>query len=162
MKKLYALVLACAVFCGLAGCAPSSSAPPSSPPDDTQTVHYENTALGFAFDLPGLFEGHLEVTEQTEEIAGETVNVLNIAYKDEENNATIYVVQEMSTELCDQMMSEEGPKPVELGRSDSGRAVVYYPPQSNPFPEDTDAYTVLQTLPDQATVLPDTFAFLAG
>lgn len=117
---------------GAASSAASSTASSAAEAGAEDAVVYENAQLGIRFELPAVFQDHLKVEESTEE---------------------------MSSELWARMQAEEGPKGMELGQRD-GRAVVYYPPQSNPFEQGTDAYEAMQILPDQASALPDSFAFI--
>ena len=167
MKKWSFLLLACAatllfmVGCGeqTASSGASSAASSAASSSAEEAVVYENSQLGIRFELPAVFRDHLKVEENTEEMGGEPVNVLYILYEDEDESAIIYRIEEMSSELWAKMQAEEGPKGMELGQRD-GRAVVYYPPQSNPFEQGTDAYEAMQILPDQASALPDSFAFI--
>lgn len=144
---------------GAASSAASSTASSAAEAGAEDAVVYENAQLGIRFELPAVFRDHLEVEESTEEMGGEPVNVLYILYQDEDESAIIYRIEEMSSELWARMQEEEGPKGMELGLRD-GRAVVYYPPQSNPFEQGTDAHEAMQILPDQASVLPDSFSFI--
>lgn len=163
MKKWSFLLLACAAtLLFMVGCGEqtaSSGASGAASSSAEEAVVYENSQLGIRFELPAVFRDHLKVEENTEEMGGEPVNVLYILYEDEDESAIIYRIEEMSSELWAKMQAEEGPKGMELGQRD-GRAVVYYPPQSNPFEQGTDAYEAMQILPDQASALSDSFAFI--
>lgn len=160
MKKLSFFLLVCTVtLLFLVGCGEQPGSSVSSSPEKEETVVYENLELGIRFELPAVFQDHLKVDETTEEMGGEPVNVLYILYEDGEESAIIYRIEEMSSELWAKMQAEEGPKGMELGQRD-GRAVVYYPPQSNPFEAGTDAHEAMQNLPEESSVLLDSFSFI--
>lgn len=144
---------------GASGSSSSSSSSGAASSAAGESVLYENTELGIRFELPAVFQDHLEVEETTEEIGGELANVLYIYYQDGEESAIIYRIEEMSSELWARMQEEEGPKGLEMGQRD-GRSVVYYPPQSNPFEAGTDAHAAMQNLPEESSVLLDSFSFI--
>ena len=66
----------------------------------------------------------------------------------------------MSVGVWEKLQTEGGPLGRMLGVSDSGRVVVLNTLQSNPFPEGTEDYLLFQDLPQQLSVIEESFRFL--
>lgn len=94
--------------------------------------------LGFTVDLPDAVEGKLNFLQSKHLLDNgdpnsETINTLNLVYRGEKRDANLLIFEEMSTDAWKKMQQENSSSPLLLGTSDSGRVVIAYPLQSNPY-----------------------------
>lgn len=94
--------------------------------------------LGFTVDLPDVVDGKLNFLHSQHLLDNsnpnsETVNTLNLVYRGEKHDANLLIFEEMSTDAWTKMQQESNSAPQLLGTSESGRVVVVYPLQSNPY-----------------------------
>ena len=62
--------------------------------------------------------------------------------------------------LWEQMQSEDGPLPTELGASEDGRVVVMYPLQSNPYEAGTADADAVDQFVSESSIVTESFQFL--
>ena len=66
----------------------------------------------------------------------------------------------MSSAMWEQMQSEGGPLPTELGASEDGRVVVMYPLQSNPYEAGTADADAVDLFVSESSIVTESFQFL--
>ena len=91
---------------------------------------------------------------------GETINTINVVYEGETGEANILTFEEMSSAMWEQMQSEGGPLPTELGASEDGRVVVMYPLQSNPYEAGTADADAVDLFVSESSIVTESFQFL--
>ena len=123
------------------------------------TFLYENENLGFSFNLPSIVSDKVIFEEESINIEDETINRVYVNYQGEENESIIIMLEEMSISYWDKMQQEEGPKPIELGKSND-RVVVMYPLQSNPYEQGTNDFETINKFEEQSSCIFETFKFL--
>ena len=90
----------------------------------------------------------------------ETINTINVVYEGETGEANILTFEEMSSAMWEQMQSEGGPLPTELGASEDGRVVVMYPLQSNPYEAGTADADAVDLFVSESSIVTESFQFL--
>lgn len=116
--------------------------------------------LNFAVEVPGLMRGHLRETRSQWGSGAETATRVNLAYESGDLYANVIGFEEMPETLYEKMQAEGGPMGTMLGKSKSGRVVLFWGPQSNPFNEGTPEYLLFCDFPRQLKVVFDSFRFL--
>ncbi len=69
------------------------------------------------------------------------------------------MLEEMSQNYWDKMQQEEGPKPIELAKSQNNRVVVMYPLQSNPYEQGTNDYDIINQFEQEFDSITESFKF---
>ena len=156
--RIAAVLLGLATIFSLAGCSGGGEA--AGPASGEDSLLLESEELGFSAELPPLLEGRTEVEESRREAYGETVTTLSVYYVNGEARTHVLSFEEMSAGVWGKIQAEGGPLGRMLGVSDSGRVVVLNTLQSNPFPEGTEDYLLFQDLPQQLSVIEESFRFL--
>lgn len=116
--------------------------------------------LNFAVEVPGLMRGHLRETRSQWGSGAETATRVNLAYESGDLYANVIGFEEMSETLYEKMKAEGGPMGTLLGKSETGRVVLFWGPQSNPFNEGTPEYTLFYDFPSRVKVVFESFRFL--
>lgn len=182
MKKIKGAAILCALLAGLslAACsgqpassesqsssgisseeASGGSASPAEPESGSEEAPLllESPELGFSVELPALLKDHIRVENSQREAYGETISTVSVYYTNGESEAHVLSLEEMSQAVWEQVQAEGGPLGTVLGESDSGRVVILNTLQSNPFAEGTEDYELFNQLPQQLSVVYDTFQF---
>lgn len=116
--------------------------------------------LNFEAAVPGLMRGHLKQSRSQWQTDGERAVRVNLLYETEEQSAVVLSFEEMSETLFEKMLSEGGPMGVLLGKSKSGRVVLFWGPQSNPFVEESPEFVLFRDFPERLKIVFETFRFL--
>ena len=182
MKKIKGAAILCALLAGLslAACsgqpassesqsssgisseeASSESASPAEPESGSEEAPLllESPELGFSVELPALLKDHMRMETSQRDAYGETISTVSVYYTNGESEAHVLSLEEMSQAVWEQVQAEGGPLGTVLGESDSGRVVILNTLQSNPFAEGTEDYELFNQLPQQLSVVYDTFQF---
>lgn len=141
--------------------ASSESASPAEPESGSEEAPLllESPELGFSVELPALLKDHMRVETSQRDAYGETISTVSVYYTNGESEAHVLSLEEMSQAVWEQVQAEGGPLGTVLGESDSGRVVILNTLQSNPFAEGTEDYELFNQLPQQLSVVYDTFQF---
>lgn len=150
MKNFFKIIFTLIFTLCITGCSSSNK---------NDTFLYENKSLGFSMELPSVIEEKYYIEEESLKMDGEIINSIYVKYKGEENDSNIVTFEEMSQDYWEKMQQEEGPKPIELKKSENNRVVVMYPLQSNPFEVGTDDYNTINEFQEQSSCIVETFKF---
>ena len=150
MKKFFKIIFTLIFILCVTSCSSSNK---------NDTFLYENKPLGFSMELPSVIEEKYYIEEESLNVDDEIINSIYVKYKGEENDTNIVTFEEMSQDYWEKMQQEEGPKPIELKKSENNRVVVMYPLQSNPFEVGTDDYNTINKFQEQSSCIVETFKF---
>ena len=112
-RKLLSLCVAVLCVMSFTACSQSGSSASSFPTD-----------YGFSVQLPESVQENIRYDLSNREVGDETINTISVVYQGEAGEANILTFEEMSSAMWEQMQSEGGPLPTELGASEDGRVVV--------------------------------------
>ncbi len=157
----FCIVSSMLVACGSSNNQTTTTTEPTSleesPTEKTidNTFLYENKDLNISFELPKVIEDKVSFEIENDD----DINTLYINYGEGDKMAILAMIQDMSIAKWEEILKEDGPKPVELGKNDK-RVVVIYPLQSNPFEQGTNEYDIINKYTEQVSCIADTFKFL--
>lgn len=148
-RKLLSLCVAVLCVMSFTACSQSGSSASSFPTD-----------YGFSVQLPESVQENIRYDLSNREVGDETINTINVVYEGETGEANILTFEEMSSAMWEQMQSEGGPLPTELGASEDGRVVVMYPLQSNPYEAGTADADAVDLFVSESSIVTESFQFL--
>ena len=136
--------------------------PPAVVNDEKMAEYAADVArrLGFSVQLPESVQENIRYDLSNREVGDETINTINVVYEGETGEANILTFEEMSSAMWEQMQSEGGPLPTELGASEDGRVVVMYPLQSNPYEAGTADADAVDQFVSESSIVTESFQFL--
>ena len=159
-RKLLSLCVAVLCVISFTACSQSGSSASSFPTDYGFSVQLpESVQENIRYDsvqLPESVQENIRYDLSNREVGDETINTINVVYQGETGEANILTFEEMSSAMWEQMQSEGGPLPSELGASEDGRVVVMYPLQSNPY----EAGTADAEFVSESSIVTESFQFL--
>lgn len=148
-RKLLSLCVAVLCVMSFTACSQSGSSASSFPTD-----------YGFSVQLPESVQENIRYDLSNREVGDETINTISVVYEGETGEANILTFEEMSSAMWEQMQSEGGPLPTELGASEDGRVVVMYPLQSNPYEAGTADADAVDQFVSESSIVTESFQFL--
>lgn len=149
LRRLAALFTAVICVLSFASCSQSGSSASSFPTD-----------FGFSVQLPESVQDKVRYDLSDREAGGETIHTIQVVYEGETGEANILIFEEMSSTMWEQMQSEDGPLPTELGSSEDGRVVVMYPLQSNPYESGTADADAVDQFVSESSIVTESFQLL--
>ena len=150
MKNFFKIIFTLVFTLCITGCSSSNK---------NDTFLYKNKSLGFSMKLPSVIKEKYYIEEESLNMDSEIINSIYVKYKGKQNDSNIVTFEEMSQDYWEKMQQQEGPKPLELKKSENNRVVVMYPLQSNPLEVGTDDYNTINEFQEQSSCIVETFKF---